>query len=189
MPNSSLKQYVLNNFSNTEINLHLGCGGNRVPNYINVDLYPSDTKVTDTSRNGCVADVFCDIRKLELDENTVDNILTQHVVEHFTRWDAIDMIRSWFLIIKPNGKLITEMPDFRKCVLWLFHFKRRKRDLAKSQFYGNQWDRLDYETHRYVWSATEFEKILLDIGFSDVSVTHKTNSHVPGRDMRVVAIK
>jgi hypothetical protein len=49
-------------------------------------------------------------------------------------------------------------------VLWLFHPLPQHRQVARNQFYGNQWDELDYETHR-------------------------TLTHYPGRDMRVTAIK
>jgi hypothetical protein len=56
-------------------------------------------------------------------------------------------------------------------------------------FYGNQWNRIDYETHRYVWSSREIRAVLARIGFSRVVVTHQTETHYPGRDMRIDARK
>jgi hypothetical protein len=71
----------------------------------------------------------------------------------------------------------------------LIHPNRKKRIAAKNQFYGNQWDRLEYETHRYLWTARELSDVLCDIGYRKVFYSHKTRTHYPGRDMRLEAIK
>ena len=169
--------------------LHLGCGGQRWRDFINVDLHPHDERVTDTSRSGCVADVFADMRRLGLEDETVAEIFTSHTLEHFTRWEAIDMLGDWHRMLRTGGRLVIETPDFRRCVLWLFHPRRNKRRLARRMFYGNQWNRIDYETHRYVWSSREIRAVLAQIGFSRVVVTHQTETHYPGRDMRIDARK
>jgi predicted SAM-dependent methyltransferase len=171
------------------IKLHLGCGGIRWQDFINVDLYPAEEGVQDQSRSGCVADVFEDIRALGLPSGTVDEIYSSHVVEHFVRWEACEMLKGWHDILKPGGKLIIEMPSFWRCIAWLFHPSPTKRALARPQFYGNQWDKLDFETHRYVWSAKEIRKQLKEIGFRKVKVNHKARTHHAGRDMRIVAVK
>ncbi len=171
------------------IKLHLGCGGIRYHDFINVDLYPAVEGVQDQSRSGCVADVFEDIRALGLPAETVDEIYCSHVVEHFVRWDALEMLKDWHRMMKKGGKLVIEMPSFWRCVAWLFHPSKTKRGLAKDQFYGNQWDKLDFETHRYVWGAKEIRKQLKQIGFGKVKVNHRTRTHHPGRDMRIVATK
>ena len=172
-----------------EVSLHLGCGGERLVDFINVDLYPAVEGVKDQSRSGCVADVFEDIRALGLPHGSVDKIYSSHVVEHFVRWEACDMFDAWHKTLKPGGRLIIEMPSFWRCVAWLFHPSSKKRALARPQFFGNQWDRLDFETHRYVWAAKELRKQLKRTGFKHVKVTHRTKSHHPGRDMRVIAVK
>lgn len=169
--------------------MHLGCGGMRWQDFINVDLYPHVDSMPDSSRNGCVADAFADMRNLQLPDCSVDEIFTSHTFEHFTRWVGADMLADWYRMLKPHGKLIIETPDFLRCILWLFHPSRKKRRLGRSQFYGNQWDKIDYETHRYVWSAGEIIKACKAVGFSRVRVTHRTETHYPGRDMRVEAIK
>ena len=69
-----------------EVKLHLGCGGVRWQDFINVDLHPHDSSVEDSSRNGCVADVFADMRALGLPDNSIDEIFTSHTIDHFTRW-------------------------------------------------------------------------------------------------------
>ncbi|TWU39197.1 hypothetical protein Poly41_20190 [Novipirellula artificiosorum] len=175
--------------SGNPVRLHLGCGGVRLAGFINVDLHPHDPEIEDSSRDGCNADVFADMTALGLDAATVDEIQTYHTIDHFTRWACVDMMTDWHRMLKPGGRLVIEVADFARCVLWLFHPIKKRREVAKNQFYGNQWDRIDFETHRYVWSARELKRELRAIGFSSVRVTHRTETHYPGRDMRIEATK
>lgn len=184
----TLREY-LRQHAPTAVKLHLGCGGIRWRDFINVDLHPSDPGVQDTSRSGCVADAIGDIRQLGLPDESVDEIFSAHTIEHFVRWEAVAMLADWQRMLRRGGRLVLETPDFWRCVLWLWHPLGRRRQAARSQFYGNQWDRLEYETHRYVWSASELKRVLRDTGFSRVNLTHRTETHYPGRDMRLEAVK
>lgn len=183
-----LAEYVRAN-QLSSVKLHLGCGGVRWRDFINVDFYPHDPSVTDSSRGGCDADVFADMTALNLPDNFIDEIFTSHTIDHFTRWKAIAMFKDWRRMLKPQGVVVMEAADFNRCLLWLFHPNKEKRQSAKNQFYGNQWDEIEFQTHRYVWSAGELVKVLREIGFSSVSCTHKTLTHYPGRDMRITAVK
>jgi predicted SAM-dependent methyltransferase len=184
----TLRDYVAGR-SISRVKLHLGCGGVRWRDFINVDLNPALIDERDNSRDGCVADVFADMRDLGLPDDSVDEIFTSHTIDHFTRWNAVKMFSDWHRMLKPGGLLTIEVADFVRCVLWLFHPIREKRRLARTQFYGNQWDEIEYETHRYVWSSRELKIALLDIGFTSVAIHHRTLTHYPGRDMHVEARK
>lgn len=172
------------------VRLHLGCGGMRWQDFINVDLNPHIPGISDSSRTGCVADVYADIRSLDLPDDSVDEMFTSHVIDHFTRWECVEMLKDWHRMLKPGGRLVIEAGDFRRCVLWLFHPRRRYRQLARIQFYGNQEDRIEYETHRYLWSSRELTSLLCNqIGFASAKTSHRTETHHPGRDMRIEAVK
>jgi len=186
--NLSLAEYIRTHGCRT-VKLHLGCGGVQWLDFINVDLHPHDETKSDDSRDGCIADVFADMRNLGLAEASIDEIFTSHTIDHFTRWEAIDMLRDWYRMLKPGGLVVIEVADFNRCILWLFHPRGRNRQLARNQFYGNQWDRIDFETHRYVWSSRELRGVLRQIGFGHVESSHATQTHYPGRDMRITARK
>ena len=68
--------------------LNLGCGDKILPGYVNVDVAES--------RRGMKPDVLCDLHKLApFEDNTVDAILSVHVVEHFWRWEVVDILKEW----------------------------------------------------------------------------------------------
>ena len=119
------------------IRLHLGCGGERLDGFVNVDLYPHDPEAEDSSRFGCVADAFADMRQLGLSDSTIDEIFTAHTLEHFTRWEGIDMLQDWFRMCREGGRVVIETPRFASCVIGLLMPFSKIRQMARSQFYGN----------------------------------------------------
>lgn len=177
------------------LKLHLGCGARKLPGWVNIDKFDYDP--ADTSRTGSDYDIQADICDLPVRDGTVDQILLVHVVEHFTRWQTIDNLRHWKSKLREGGLLLVEMPDLDKCIEWYLsgekapHIKTKlgPLNMGYTQFYGNQWDELDYETHRFVWRMQDFLQALRDTGFWIVEGHHNAQFHQPGRDMFVVAGK
>ena len=179
----------------TKIQLNLGCGGRPIKNWINIDNY--DYEKNDSSRSGSFYDLKMDIKSLDCEDESVDEILLVHVIEHFVRWETISLIRHYKNKLKIGGKIIVEMPDLKECIkLYLLeenapHMRTPigKINIGRTQFYGNQWDELDYETHRYVWDINEFTSMLEENGYKILSANHDAIFHVKGRDMLVIAEK
>jgi predicted SAM-dependent methyltransferase len=176
-----------------EVNLHLGCGGHYLDGWINIDNF--DFESHDSSRSGSCFDLKMDIRKLDVDNDSVDKILLIHVIEHFVRWEAVKLLQAFFCKLKYGGALIMEHPDLDGCIDW---YRSRQKSIKTplgdlnmgfTQFYGNQWDELDYETHRYVWTKGEMKQVLEKIGFEILFLDNNAIFHEAGRDMRVVARK
>lgn len=188
---------IINDFATQHklapLKLHLGCGARKLPGWVNIDKFDYDP--ADTSRTGSDYDIQADICDLPVRDGTVDQILLVHVVEHFTRWQTIDNLRHWKSKLREGGLLLVEMPDLDKCIEWYLRgrdaphidTKIGPQNMGKTQFYGNQWDRLDYETHRYVWTVSEFLRELNAAGFVVKEASHDAKFHQKGRDMWVVA--
>jgi acetyltransferase-like isoleucine patch superfamily enzyme/predicted SAM-dependent methyltransferase len=195
--NSEDKLMKINDFAKNKnmdkIRLHLGCGGRYFKDYINIDYYEYDKN--DTSRSGLKCDIMMDIKKLDVLPGTVNEILLVHVLEHFTRWDAVSLLKSFYAALEVNGELVMEHPDLDKCIEFYLEDKRNTdtplgpRNIGFTQFYGNQWSELEYETHRYVWTKNELSDVLKNVGFKIKIINNETKWHVKGRDMRVVAVK
>jgi SAM-dependent methyltransferase len=84
--------------------LNLGCGDKILPGYINVDVAEA--------RLGKKPDVLCDLRQLTpFEDQSVDEILSVHVVEHFWRWEVVDILKEWVRVLKPGGVMYLECPN------------------------------------------------------------------------------
>lgn len=193
--NKKINEFAKNK---NHIKLHLGCGAVYLKDYINIDFY--DDSKPDFSRGNkkLKADLLLNIEKLSeyANENSCDHILLVHVFEHFTRWKGINLLKEFYKVLKPGGIVEMEHPDLDKVIYYYLNnigtcnTPIGPLNLGFTQFYGNQWDELDYETHRYVWTKQELKHVANTIGFKIIELSNNTkHGHVPGRDMRVVLQK
>lgn len=91
-----LSQHLL---SGAIIKLNLGSGGVAIPSYLSVDKFDKR------------ADVVADATTIDLPENTVQEILASHLFEHVSPYSATETLRKWYTWLRPNCKLIMELPD------------------------------------------------------------------------------
>lgn len=191
---NKINQYALEN-GIEDIKLNLGSGGRPLKGYINIDNY--DYEKNDTSRSDSIYDIKMDIRELDCLDSSINQIILVHVIEHFVRWESIKMLTHYYKKLCPGGAIIIEMPDLDKCIEWYLKGKEAPHmktpigvmNMGLTQFYGNQWDELDYETHRYVWRLDEFTSVLREIGFEILNANWDAKFHKAGRDMFVIARK
>jgi hypothetical protein len=86
------------------VRLNLGCGDKILDGYVNVDIA--------ASRAGRQPDVVCDLHDLHVfDDGCADEIMAIHVIEHFWRWEVLDVVREWMRVLKPGGTMIIECPN------------------------------------------------------------------------------
>ncbi len=113
-------------------------------------------------------DVRCDIRKLpEGYFGKYDIVHARHVLEHFGRGEAPDLVRHWAKLLKPGGELIIRVPNLANA---LRHILDGEPDLYDwAQLYGEQKYELDY--HKNGFTARKLKGLLttLDL-FLDIDV-------------------
>jgi predicted SAM-dependent methyltransferase len=80
--------------------LHIGCGNNVKEGYVNIDKFVKNASIENY-----------DILKLPIDENSVDEVLAEHVVEHLTFQEEREFFYEMYRVLKTGGKLKLEVPD------------------------------------------------------------------------------
>lgn len=134
--------------------LHLGCGPRYIEGYVHIDAVPHDH-----------IDVVSTIDKLPfIEDETVDLIYNCHVLEHFQRNVAVDVLSEWARVLKPGGLIRTSVPDFAA----LCDVYRDTQDLGLviGPLFGRQ--NYLYNFHYNVYDMTSIAADLEAAGFENV---------------------
>jgi len=157
------------------LKLHLGSGAKYLDGYINIDFPQSEHSVMEVK-----ADVYKDIRELEYEDGSVDEIRTHHMLEHFSRQEALKLLVQWRGWLKPGGLLHIEPPDFEKSVSSYAYAGRRRRFELGRHVFGSQ--EADWAYHLDFWDAGKFKYVLHKLGFKVIKVRRFSNAvaqHLP----------
>ena len=153
-----------------KIKLHLGCGEKYLEGYINIDFPEEEHSVMRVK-----ADVYKDIRTLQYDENSVDEIRTHHMFEHFPRAEALQLLLQWRKWLKPDGKIVIETPDFEASAQAYLCAVTRKRKMELGRhIFGSQEAKWAY--HYDFWDKEKFKFVLKKFGFKDIKARCYKNS-------------
>ncbi|WPP52631.1 class I SAM-dependent methyltransferase [Catalinimonas niigatensis] len=159
--------------------LHLGSGKNIKEGYINIDAYVKHPGIENL-----------DIFDLPYDDKSIDEILTEHLIEHIGFKDEEKFWRECYRLLKPKGKLICESPDLEwLCKVFIENqddFKEFYKVGAIDHYFGNgksvehRWGILTThlfgnqngpgQFHYNGFTKGKFYRIAEIIGFSEVDV-------------------
>ena len=162
----------------TALKLNLGCGRKILPGFINVD-FPNNY-------SGKKPDLECDIRVLPYQDNTIDEVMAIHVIEHFHLWEVPDVLKEWHRVLKPGGKIILECPCMNKVIYYL-NMPELVMSHTMFALFGDPGYLDPHMTHKWCYFK-EHLSALVGRKFVDVKV-EAAQYHYPERDMRVTGIK
>lgn len=164
--------------------LHLGCGKNIKEGYINIDKYIQLPGIENL-----------DILNLPYQDNSVDEILSEHLVEHIGFADEEKFWKECTRLLKQGGTLITETPDFE----WLCKqfieaedsFKEFYQVGARDHYFGNglsadqRWGIItthflgnqngEGQFHQNAYTTQKFIRIAEMLDFTGCTVVKKFN--------------
>jgi ubiquinone/menaquinone biosynthesis C-methylase UbiE len=159
---------------------NLGCGLKKWDGWINVDL------------ESPVADLVCDLRKLEIASDCADAVAAIHVLEHFYKWEAFDVLTEWKRILKPGGKMILELPCMDKVFGYAIRCINAKEPMQPFMtllaLYGDPKEKSVGMTHKWGWFTNPLIELLQEVGMREIKVC-KALYHFPFRDFRLECIK
>jgi hypothetical protein len=172
----------------TPLRLNLGCGDKILPGYVNVDVAES--------RAGRTPDVLCDLHRLTpFADASADEILSVHVVEHFWRWEVLDVLREWVRVLKPGGLMVLECPNLiSACETFLADPERMSGPGNEGQrtmwvFYGDPAWQDPLMVHRWGYTPQSLARLMQEAGLVNVRQEPAQFKLREPRDMRVVGEK
>lgn len=165
--------------STSPVRVHLGCGPVIKPGYINIDAYVDLPGV-----------LKGDILNLPFADESVDEVLSEHVFEHIGFADEERLWRESYRVLKPGATMVVETPDME----WLCRTFLEAKDTfpafyragAADHYFGNgraidqRWGMITThffgnqsgpgQFHRNGYTAGKFHAIAGLLGFRSCSV-------------------
>jgi predicted SAM-dependent methyltransferase len=142
--------------------LHVGCGQNRFPKWINSDVKLNSDLI-----------VFLQ-KRLPFDDNYLDLIYSEHVLEHVSFEVGTFFLEEAYRVLRPQGVLRVAMPDLDDLIEsyqkdwrrmdWVkwpqFAFIQTKAEMINIAF--RWWG------HQHLYNREELERALISAGFEDI---------------------
>ena len=151
------------------LKLNIGCGPHRIEGYTGVDLLP-----------GPAVDIVAPAEKLPFEDNSVDEILAEHLIEHLTFFGFNKTMAEWYRVLKPGGLLTIECPDLLGlCKQFVEANEYGRYSTYKgywpiiAHFYGHQRGRNEAEemsqVHKSGYTLEHLMDVLVGLGYDPES--------------------
>ena len=147
--------------------LHLGCGTTRLDDYINCDLLA-----------GPAVDVVTPACPLPFESASVDEVLSEHMIEHLTYYQFNRAMAEWHRVLKPGGILVIECPDLLEVCRVFVESNEYGRYQSSggywpviAQIYGHQRGKNEAEemsqVHKSGYTKEHLIEVLSGVGYTD----------------------
>jgi predicted SAM-dependent methyltransferase len=137
-----------------KIKFNMGSGDIRPDGFINIDLYDKHS------------DIKIDILNLPIEDNTVDEILCSHVIEHIDYLDGKKMIMEYSRILKPGGKLIVETANLIPLLEEIISCSEEQRAVFYTCLFAFPW--VPGMGHKFLYSEERLYNLLKENEFEKI---------------------
>lgn len=155
------------------VKLEIGGGHRPQPGYTNVDV--RDLPTVDV--------VVSDYHLPMYADNSVDEILSIHTLEHFTIIDAEAALREWRRVLKNDSSLILCVPCLDRMVN---NWQGREKAACEHVFGTNDWPGNE---HRAFWISGVLKETLERAGFRVTEELYKFPIHQKDWTVRLRCLK
>ncbi|MEQ1757315.1 MAG: methyltransferase domain-containing protein [Vicinamibacterales bacterium] len=112
--------------------LHLGCGRNLLPGWLNSDFFPKSPAVLHLDARG----------RFPLQDGQFDFVFSEHMIEHIAYAKGSSMVNESFRVLKPGGTLRISTPD----LAFLLDLRRSDRTPLQEEY-------IRWSTHKFMKAA------------------------------------
>lgn len=135
--------------------LHLGSGKIRKEGFINIDIDPETNpdKVFDLNKD------------LDYKDNSVDEILASHLLEHLHR-NSLGVLKDWYRMLKKGGKLEVRVPNLEWSAEQIIN--KRLDNWVLQVIYGEQSNK--YQIHLTGFTVERLRNLLVRAGFQEPKI-------------------
>lgn len=163
------------------MNLNIGCGKKVLNGWFNIDVQANPNAPRPP-------ELLCDAGEIDLESGCADVVMALHLIEHFYRWEVEAILAEWFRLLKPQGKLILELPNLELACRNLL--AGANDQMSMWPIYGD-WNHKDpYMMHKHGYTPKTMKRLLVGGGFKSLQfMPPKTHGRRANRDMRVEAVK
>lgn len=141
--------------------LNIGCGKKYKPDYINIDLFED-----------LIADKLMNAVNLDFDDNSCQEVIAIHMLEHLSFFETIYALSEFFRILKPEGILIIEIPDINKAFKHYLKSSDTQKEEILGWIYGIPHKGLQ---HKFGFPPFLLIEILKKVGFYKINEKHYYN--------------
>lgn len=146
--------------------LHIGCGGVKLPGWVNIDI----------SGDPRIVDICWDLRQVfPIAACTCSHIYSEHVLEHFDVDEGLAMLRECHRLLAYGGVLRIAMPSLEYLIASYQSEDWGRQDWLRSpeyQFIQTRAEMLNvafrWWGHRWLYDRAELHRRLAQAGFHDL---------------------
>ncbi|OGZ00151.1 MAG: hypothetical protein A2945_00465 [Candidatus Liptonbacteria bacterium RIFCSPLOWO2_01_FULL_52_25] len=157
------------------LKLHLGCQEKYLEGYVNIDL-PPDAHTVQRAK----VDLEADVRTLSYTRETVDEVRSEHLLEHFSRQEALVLLARWHQWLKMGGLVHVETPDFEESAKKFVHASLDDQFQLARHIFGSH--EADWAYHKDFWSENKYRYVLRELGYGDFrfeKISNNLESKIP----------
>jgi len=122
--------------------------------------------------------------KLADKDNSVDYIYCSHVLEHFEKDEARNILKECRRVLKDKGIIRIVLPDLKKIInnySGADTFNREYFGFDKDLYIGflGKFKRIFIRGHQWMYDVNSAKKLLIEVGFMEVTVCSFRKGQVP----------
>tara|TARA_Y100000034_G_C6746731_1_gene331681 strand:- start:191 stop:730 length:540 start_codon:yes stop_codon:yes gene_type:complete len=106
------------------------------------------------------------VTELDYNNNSVDLIYASHLLEYFDRDEAMDILKEWIRVLKPNGILRLAVPNF-EAMVHLYTEKHIPLEKFLGPLYGKMPMGSETIYHKTTYDYYSLKSVVEELGMRD----------------------